>query len=258
MEEGKTSFAENNLEPEISVVEPSENAPLTFLNKIMYVNAPIGLRVRSLPSVDGEIIGLLEHMSEVIIAREDNYVVTVNDIEGKWVYIKTPIEGWIFDGFLTARNQNREEIIRNALIKQNLQSWSPRYDFNITHIQRINIGIYNMICYIVIIELDGVQLEYNFIGLQNNEIIIEEFLGWGFIVSSQFALEATYSIINNSNFTQVGNNLVFIGDINHDGNDDVIIISALEHNTIIEIFGVNKERDIYQGICQQIFKDQGI
>jgi len=73
-------------------------------NKIMYVNASSGLRVRSLPSMDGEVIGVLDFFTKVSILKEDDEKITINDIEGKWVYINSPIEGWVFDGYLVATN----------------------------------------------------------------------------------------------------------------------------------------------------------
>jgi hypothetical protein len=75
------------------------------LNKIMYVNSPEGLRVRNLPSINGDRIGLLDYFTEVKIIKEDNDIVSIEGIEGKWVNIITPIEGWIFDGFLENEEQ---------------------------------------------------------------------------------------------------------------------------------------------------------
>jgi hypothetical protein len=67
----------------------------------MYVNSSEGLRVRNSPNLNGEKIGLLEFFTAVKIIREDNNSVNIDGINGKWVYIKTPIEGWVFDGYLS-------------------------------------------------------------------------------------------------------------------------------------------------------------
>jgi hypothetical protein len=72
----------------------------------MYVNSPEGLRIRNLPSINGERIGLLENFTKVNVVKEDLNVHNINGTEGRWVYISTPIEGWIFDGFLTDLNIN--------------------------------------------------------------------------------------------------------------------------------------------------------
>jgi hypothetical protein len=74
------------------------------INKTMYINASGGLRVRSLPSIDGERIGLLNYSTEISITREVNKNLIINGIEGKWVYIKADnIEGWVFSGYLSDR-----------------------------------------------------------------------------------------------------------------------------------------------------------
>jgi hypothetical protein len=75
------------------------------LNKIMYVNSPEGLRVRNLPSVNGDRIGLLDHLTEVRIIKEDSNIVSIDGIEGKWVNIISPVEGWVFSGFLEDEEQ---------------------------------------------------------------------------------------------------------------------------------------------------------
>jgi len=69
-------------------------------DKFMYVNAPDGLRVRDAPSADGEKIGLLKDFEMVRISKEEDKTVNIGGVDGKWVYIINPIEGWIFDGFL--------------------------------------------------------------------------------------------------------------------------------------------------------------
>jgi hypothetical protein len=96
---GKEAFANNPLAgvtiPERVPIHKQEN-----LNKIMYVNSPEGLRVRASPSINGDRIGLLDHLTEVRIIREDNDIVIIEGIEGKWVFIISPVGGWVFSGFL--------------------------------------------------------------------------------------------------------------------------------------------------------------
>jgi uncharacterized protein YgiM (DUF1202 family) len=92
------------------------------LNKTMYINASGGLRVRNLPSVDGERIGLLDYSTQVTITREENNNVIIDGIEGKWVYIKADnIEGWVFSGYLSDRielDQKKYEFkIRNINVR---------------------------------------------------------------------------------------------------------------------------------------------
>jgi hypothetical protein len=68
--------------------------------KEMYVNATDGLWVRVSPSTDGEKLGSLKHNTQVMIIKEDINTENIGGIDGKWVYIIEPIEGWVFNGFL--------------------------------------------------------------------------------------------------------------------------------------------------------------
>ena len=71
-----------------------------YEKSLRYVNSPEGLRVRNLPDINGERIGLLDYCTEVSVAEEDNNIVNIDGIEGKWVKIRHPMEGWVFDGYL--------------------------------------------------------------------------------------------------------------------------------------------------------------
>ena len=81
------------------------------LNMTMYVNAPSGLRVRSAPSTEGEILGALEHLAEVNIVREDDNIVAIGGTSGRWVYINSPVQGWIFNGYLETEEQREARFI---------------------------------------------------------------------------------------------------------------------------------------------------
>jgi hypothetical protein len=70
------------------------------LTKVMYVNASEGLWVRNSPDINGKKVGLLQNLTQVIITKENINTVNIGGVEGKWVYITEPIEGWVFDGFL--------------------------------------------------------------------------------------------------------------------------------------------------------------
>ncbi|MDR0289754.1 MAG: SH3 domain-containing protein, partial [Treponema sp.] len=105
-----------------SVHIPTEIQEQKDLNKIMYVNSPEGLRVRNLPSINGDRIGLLDYLTEVKIKKEDNDIVSIEGIEGKWVNIITPIEGWIFNGFLENEEQYKNRF--NKTIQEKIiGSW---------------------------------------------------------------------------------------------------------------------------------------
>jgi hypothetical protein len=68
--------------------------------KIQYTlsPSPIGLPVSNLPN--GERIGLLDFCTEVLVTDEDKERVIIDGILGNWVYISSPFEGWVFNGYL--------------------------------------------------------------------------------------------------------------------------------------------------------------
>ena len=70
------------------------------LNRIMSVNAVDGLRVRSTPGLDGERIGFLDLGTKITVTKEERTVVTIGNVEGRWVYTSAPIAGWVFGGDL--------------------------------------------------------------------------------------------------------------------------------------------------------------
>ena len=72
-------------------------------SRIMYAFAPAGLRVRSAPSVNGEILGILGFLERVEIIREDQNIEIINGRRGNWVHINMPIEGWVFNGHLLSK-----------------------------------------------------------------------------------------------------------------------------------------------------------
>lgn len=77
----------NKSEYEMEIQEPYE-ADINKPNKIMFVNAPDGLRVRDSPSLYGNIIGFLSDLLEILVVREDYNRFNINGIEGKWTFIR--------------------------------------------------------------------------------------------------------------------------------------------------------------------------
>jgi hypothetical protein len=72
--------------------------------RIMFVNSYEGLRVRNLPSIDGERIGLLENLTKVVVIKEDNNIVNIDGIDGKWTFIDADsIQGWVFGAYLSQK-----------------------------------------------------------------------------------------------------------------------------------------------------------
>ena len=87
------------------------------LDITMYVNATSGLRVRGSPGTGGEILGALEYLAEVNVVRENDNVVAIGGTSGRWVYINSPVEGWVFNGYLETGAQRQARLIEAAAKK---------------------------------------------------------------------------------------------------------------------------------------------
>jgi hypothetical protein len=75
---------------------------IQLFNHTRYVIATEGLRVRNSPNLDGEIIYILDSLAEVFFIYEDNNIVNIDNINGKWTFIESgDIQGWVFGGYLS-------------------------------------------------------------------------------------------------------------------------------------------------------------
>jgi hypothetical protein len=113
-------------------------------DEIMYVNSIEGLRIRNLPNINGERIGLLEHYEKVKIIREDNSSIVIDGIEGKWVYVITENnEGWVFNGYLTSSRP--QEINTNTVIGYSIKDIVNHYYnyFNLENLSNLYFIIEN-------------------------------------------------------------------------------------------------------------------
>jgi len=102
-------------------------------NNKMFVNAPDGLRVRDFPSINAEQIGILDNLTEVIVIREDEMMVSIGGIQGQWTFIESGnIQGWVFGGFLSSKPLDAVEqslFFRNPEIRKNTME-DIKYFFN--------------------------------------------------------------------------------------------------------------------------------
>ena len=113
----------------ISIIFFTANVLFSQTNEnLMYVNALEGLRVRTSPNINGQRIGLLRHLTEVTVIREDSAFITLDNIRGKWVFVRTfyddlenKVEGWVFNGYLMNRNE-----LDNYLSKIIVEQKSPQ------------------------------------------------------------------------------------------------------------------------------------
>jgi len=71
------------------------------LPRIMFVNAPAGLRVRSEPSTTASIRRTLLYGERVIINKKSDNLQTIDGITDYWYRISTYEENWVFGGYLS-------------------------------------------------------------------------------------------------------------------------------------------------------------
>jgi hypothetical protein len=95
--------------------------------KTMYVNLKDGLEVRNSPWWNAKIIGFLSYLTEVKITKEDKHIATINNKDGRFVYIKKPIKGWVFNRFL----ENIDSIMETNL-KENTNDVNKTRYVNVT------------------------------------------------------------------------------------------------------------------------------
>ena len=95
--------------PKLAEIAPASNT--------MYVNASAGLRIRSTPDLNAERIGVLPHLTEVVVVQEQESAVTIDWIKGKWTLVRYGgTEGWVFGGYLSAEPADRFVLINEAVL----------------------------------------------------------------------------------------------------------------------------------------------
>lgn len=79
--------------------------PLSATDSLKAVVAPSGLKLRAMPSLEGEVLGVLPHRSVVEIINNEEILPVedeINYFKGSWVYVQyEDLEGYVFDGLLT-------------------------------------------------------------------------------------------------------------------------------------------------------------
>jgi hypothetical protein len=75
--------------------KPAAQDPVPM--RIYWVTASGGLRIRSQPSAESAVVGLLDQGAEIEVADSEKHEATVNGRKGYW---RKYGEGWIFDGYL--------------------------------------------------------------------------------------------------------------------------------------------------------------
>jgi len=73
------------------------------LNKVAYILAKSGLRMRNRPSLNGTTLGAIPYRTRILILREKGKSIVLSGARGKWSKIQWGnTKGWVFGGFLTA------------------------------------------------------------------------------------------------------------------------------------------------------------
>jgi hypothetical protein len=82
------------------------NIPSVAPNQRYIVDTRDGgkLNVRTFPSLDSDIIDVLENFSEVYMIKEEERNVNINGVNGKWTFIvsNNNMHGWVFGGYLAS------------------------------------------------------------------------------------------------------------------------------------------------------------
>ena len=109
-----------------------------------FVDAAGGLRMRSSPDLNGEIVAAVPNNSEVTIIEEKSEVLTIADATGKWTKIRFEnSEGWVFGGFLLSKplSKTASRLSENCLpeLKSGNSITFDYYDGLINHNYTINL-----------------------------------------------------------------------------------------------------------------------
>jgi len=102
--------------------------------KIMYINSPNGLRVRSEPSLNGSILGTLLYGENIVIQEKNNVAVTIDGINNYWYKIIKgwTVSGWVFGGYLSENLPSNAPIISGSWEDKNNRRVMYRFymDYN--------------------------------------------------------------------------------------------------------------------------------
>ena len=94
---------------ETAVAETVQAGDTGPLNIRKYVDATAGLRLRDLPGVDSQRIGVLDDLTEVLVIKEDENSIVIDGTEGKWALVEAGgLQGWAFGGYLSSARPVRE------------------------------------------------------------------------------------------------------------------------------------------------------
>lgn len=80
-----------------------ENIDISLFPKIMYVTARDGLRIRSEPSTNGEVNGILQYGQRIVIHEKSESIDTINGISNYWyrLLLDRRRNDWIFGEYIS-------------------------------------------------------------------------------------------------------------------------------------------------------------
>jgi len=84
----KITNNENSIEESIIQTQ----VPITIFPKIMYVISKEGLRIRSEPSINSDINGLLIYGQRIVIHEKSNVVDTINGLTDYWYRLRLHVD----------------------------------------------------------------------------------------------------------------------------------------------------------------------
>lgn len=97
-------------ESNIKKIKTAESIGYTEISqKSMRVTASNGLRIRSEPSLEGDILGILSYGEEIIVNKKSVNIETIGGNKDYWYGIRNR-NGWVFGGFLSEVFRSETEI----------------------------------------------------------------------------------------------------------------------------------------------------
>ena len=103
-----------------------------ILPRIMFVTASNGLRIRSTPTLEGDIIGVSLFGQRLIFDGKTENMVTIDEITDFWYKIRNKDE-WLFGGYLSEEFPSEAFVLLgwwdNRRFQQHIVTIEPNYEF---------------------------------------------------------------------------------------------------------------------------------
>lgn len=136
---------------------------LSANDSLKAVVAPSGLKLRAMPSLEGEVIGVLPYRAIVEIVDNESYIPVedeINYFQGYWVYVNyEDLEGYVFDGLLSELpipEMSFEKTQFDLELSYPLEAWVDFHQDELPATDTINNALYSKL---ILNYSTGVRLE---------------------------------------------------------------------------------------------------